>query len=399
MKFLFTGNSHFLNKGCEAISRGTVEILSNRFPGAKFIICSIGYNVYEDALNESNPLIEHRIPVQEIKKYSLTWFKYYVLLRQFPSFAKKYITHVEHQAMLEADCGFHLGGDMYSLEYGKPNRLVTLDSEMINTGKPFVHWGSSIGPFTKDPEFENLMKSHLKRYSLICARESETVAYLDSIGVSENVRLVADPAFVMKPQKPDLSEELYSFIEKKPIGLNLNPLVGRYSGHSDWDSHATSCIEALINSDLPPLLLVPHVFTQGQDDYEFMHKITQNISADKNRIMIAPPRLTAPEYKWIISNLQSFIGARTHTTIASLSTCIPTISIGYSQKSRGINKDIFGHLEWLIPVDQLTPDNLRTITKRIVSQQDEVKKHLNNVIPGFIERAYSAGDLVAKLLE
>jgi len=42
---------------------------------------------------------------------------------------------------------------------------------------------------------------------LLSARESVTINYFKSIGVNENVYLVADPAFLMDPVKPEEIEE------------------------------------------------------------------------------------------------------------------------------------------------------------------------------------------------
>ena len=44
--------------------------------------------------------------------------------------------------------------------------------------------------------------------------------------------------------------------------------------------------------------------------------------------------------KNIISNCHYFMGARTHSTIAALSSYVPTISIAYSIKAFGINEEI-----------------------------------------------------------
>jgi polysaccharide pyruvyl transferase WcaK-like protein len=56
-----------------------------------------------------------------------------------------------------------------------------------------------------------------------------------------------------------------------------------------------------------------------------------------------PGNIGARQVKWVISKCRYFIGARTHATVAAFSTGVPTISIAYSKKARGINRDIFGH--------------------------------------------------------
>jgi colanic acid/amylovoran biosynthesis protein len=55
-----------------------------------------------------------------------------------------------------------------------------------------------------------------------------------------------------------------------------------------------------------------------------------------------PHQFNASQIKYVISNLRFFIGARTRATIAALSSGIPTVSIAYGVKAKGINKDLFG---------------------------------------------------------
>ena len=58
--------------------------------------------------------------------------------------------------------------------------------------------------------------------------------------------------------------------------------------------------------------------------------------------------LTAPQYKGYIARMRFFIGARTHATIAAYSNCVPTLVLGYSVKSKGIAKDLFGEEKLVI---------------------------------------------------
>ena len=87
---------------------------------------------------------------------------------------------------------------------------------------------------------------------------------------------------------------------------------------------------------------VPHF--DGVDDFAFLATVTESASKEaKHQIRVLPEGLNASEIKWIISQCSAFIGARTHSTIAALSSSVPTISLGYSLKAKGINEDIFGN--------------------------------------------------------
>ena len=403
LKILFIGDGRYSNRGCEAIVRCTVEVITKKFQQSRFILCPFGNSdkLKKDAKNETDKHIEHLICNPYISRFSWAWWKYRIFLRAFPQKQIAYQFDIQHKAAMRSDCSIVLGGDNYSLDYGVPKNLVKMGQLLLLTGKPLILWGASIGPFSEYPEFEDIMRQHLSSFALICVRESETVNYLKTIGIEKNVRLVADPAFVMAPKKPDLSDELFEFIKKNPVGLNLSPLIGRYKlefQKQKWVQDAAECINKLVNAKTGSILLVPHVFDDGNNDYEFMVEAVEKKAGWSKDLKILPPTLSAAEYKWCISQLKGFAGARTHTTIASLSTCTPTISIGYSMKARGINKDIFGHFDWLLPVGDLSPESLLEKIKILLGEEKNIRTELKQKIPVFNKRALSAGDYLAEIL-
>ena len=87
-----------------------------------------------------------------------------------------------------------------------------------------------------------------------------------------------------------------------------------------------------------------------------------------------------------------FIGARTHATIAAYSTCVPTLVIGYSVKSRGIAKDIFGtDYGLVVPVFEIDSAEKLIKTYEDFSRKKEIyRKQLEKVMPSYIEKARSS---------
>jgi len=107
------------------------------------------------------------------------------------------------------------------------------------------------------------------------------------------------------------------------------------------------------------------------------------------------------ELKGFISHCRMFIGARTHATIAAYSTCVPTLAVGYSVKAKGIAKDIFGTYEnYVILVQSLQyEDDLIKAYQWFCDHENEIRTHLHNFMPSYIEKAWQAGEVIKKLLE
>ncbi len=111
---------------------------------------------------------------------------------------------------------------------------------------------------------------------------------------------------------------------------------------------------------------------------------------NKSRYLVSP-EYNAAETKWIISQMAFFAGARTHSTIAALSSGIPTLSFAYSIKARGINRDLFGHTNYCMDPEDLDAE---AVASRVTSMLDEsatIRSDLAGRIPGIQRAALSAG--------
>ena len=72
------------------------------------------------------------------------------------------------------------------------------------------------------------------------------------------------------------------------------------------------------------------------------------------RVILLPDNLNAIQYKGYIARMRFFIGARTHATIAAYSNCVPTMVLGYSVKSKGIAKDLFGEEKLVLGIEEIS---------------------------------------------
>ena len=236
------------------------------------------------------------------------------------------------------------------------------------------------GAFDKDIVLEQHAAANLKRVHRIVARESRTIEYLESIGVTDNVVFMPDPAFSLEPASSEIPTDLKNMLKAGTVGVNISPLLATYRPKPDrWIDEAADCVSAILTDLNMPVLLVPHVMEPGNDDADFLEKVRLRVKAQVENLLVLPSyQLSSRQLKYIISKLRCFIGARTHATIAALSSGVPTLSIGYSIKAQGINEDIFGHSEWVIDHNILTPKLLVEKVKKIIDLEDKIVKYLKN---------------------
>jgi colanic acid/amylovoran biosynthesis protein len=404
MKVLLAGSTTYANRGCEAIVRGTVAILRRRF-GAEVQFVAASFGAPQD-LNgrlrpETDPFIRHirlgydRISIPSLlnqcnrRLHMRTPGRYWAL----------------HRAMKGAAFSLQVGGDNYSLDYGVPTEYLQLDDYLLQQGLPTFLWGASVGPFAADPEFAKLAHQHLNKLQGVFVRETLSLEYLRQHGVSARVTLVADPAFAMEPEEPS-PELVPDILPRHPIGLNFSPMMARYATGGDVDAWRRICIETVIGLMRRAgegLLFVPHVFQPwfDNDDSSFLAAISDAVYRDtRTSISVASQELSAAQLKWVIARCTAFVGARTHSTIASLSTSVPTLSLAYSVKARGLNQDMLGNLDYCIHDSaDLTSETMVARTLQLLNDGSRLRDHLTARLPDVKARAYAAGDYLAAYLE
>ena len=105
------------------------------------------------------------------------------------------------------------------------------------------------------------------------------------------------------------------------------------------------------------------------------------------------------QLKGFIARCRMFIGARTHATIAAYSSCVPTLVAGYSVKSIGIARELFGTDEnYVLPVQKFEKtDDMTNAFCWLMEHEEEIRTHLMSIMPEYKERVLQAKELVEKL--
>jgi polysaccharide pyruvyl transferase WcaK-like protein len=119
-----------------------------------------------------------------------------------------------------------------------------------------------------------------------------------------------------------------------------------------------------------------------------------------NRVLLLPDTLNAIQYKGYIARMRFFIGARTHATIAAYSNGVPTLVLGYSVKSKGIAKDLFGEEKLVLSIDELS-DSQKLISKfeEMKTEESSIKSRLEIGVPKMKILAQEAGQILATFLK
>ena len=375
------------NHGCEALVRSTAKLL-DRMP----TLFSTGYD--EDIQFGISEIANvQRDTVVSVPRRSAAYVaaacqtKLTKRTTLFTQFARRDLL----DAVQSGDLCLSIGGDNYC--YAGTEILGDLNTLFKKKGAKTVLWGCSIDPEAISPE----MVKDLKRYDLITVREPLTQAALAAAGITENVRSVADPAFLLDVQKTDLPD---GFLAGNTIGLNLSPLILHYTEKKE---EALAGFQALVQHILDTtdsaIALIPHVVKSSSNDLEVLEPLFRQFEGT-GRVLLIPDQ-NCMQLKYIISQCRLFIGARTHATIAAYSTFVPTLVIGYSVKSRGIAADLFGTEEnYVLPIQAIRADtDLIGAYDWLEAHAVEIGQHLRNVIPAYQDKARMGKSYLDELIK
>lgn len=372
------------NHGCEAIVRSSINILDSevelwsRVPN---LDTKYGIDKICKISNDDRKII---------KRNSLKWILSVIQTK----LTGKIDLSIKYQysnlisSINKSDIYLSIGGDNYC--YPGTDVLAAINRNIKKKGAKTVLWGCSVEPSLMK---NKSIKADLKSFDLITARESISYQALKEINC--NVVLVSDPAFTLPKIDLPLPNE---WKEGKMIGINASPLIIENGKNAETVYEAYKLlIEYIIKETEYNVALIPHVMADGNNDYEVLKKL-YNDTEDKDRLVLIEDH-NCMELKGYISRCAFFIGARTHATIAAYSTCVPTLVLGYSVKSRGIAKDLFGDYQnYVLPVQDMNDSSeLLNSFKWIMKHEIDIRNHLRKVMPDYISKVYLAKDALEKL--
>ena len=364
------------NHGCEAIVRTSATLLKEF---GDLILLSDAPQ--QDIRYGINKIIDIKPATGPYSKADPAFLKAYLKLKKGDYFDMDLLPYRKGLKYLQrSDLLISIGGDVYCYEdYPKYIELHQMVSKRVHRT---VLLGCSLN---EQLFFDVNFLEDMKRYTYISARESLTYQLLKDAGI-ENMGLYPDTAFLLPKVEMPLPK---GFQDGNTIGINVSPLIVRKEQkHGIVEKNFHVLIQNILDHTDCSIALIPHVCWDDNDDRESLNVLYRDFK-DSGRI-VRIPDCNCMQLKGYISHCRFFIGSRTHATIAAYSSCIPTLVLGYSIKSRGIAKDLFGTDEnFVLPIQQLTSETALVDAFRwLWGNESNLRQHLAEIMPGYKSRIH-----------
>lgn len=384
-KIIFYNYGGSGNHGCEALVRTLSHFLSKK---TKFLLSEA---IEEDNKYGVDKIVSLLKAKDSYSKLSPLFLKaLYELKLNNNYFYLDALPYIKPIKRLPKNCiGVSIGGDVYC--YDDYLKYIMIHDEIRKVTKKTMLIGCSIEPdLLKKPE----MIQDLKNFDLISARESVTYQSLINAGI-KNVYLIPDSAFTLPIV---ISAKLDEEFMNNTIGINVSPLVAQKGKRKNivFDNYLF-LLKYILEETNCNIALIPHVVWENNDDRTLLKKLQEEIN-NPHRVRLIED-CNCMELKGYISKCRIFVGARTHSTIAAYSSCVPTLAVGYSVKARGIARDLFNdEKRYVIPIEEFNETtSLTNAFKWIFNNENIIKHHLQNVIPHYIDRSKELENLFKQI--
>ena len=382
------------NHGCEALVRVVSNSVKNVYPDSK---------VYLSSFKPDEDLPFNIATVDEIvknrhwcRRLSIGWFlnRFFKKALKIKFLSRNFGVFKDNVKLSkDMDCCIAIGGDNYCYNKGKSDWATNL--EMKKKCSKMMLFGCSIEP----DELPGELCEHLSIFDAITVRESISYEAFVKCGLGDKAHLVADPAFLLEPDRVDFPK---GWREGQMVGINLSPLILNYTEKRDKVVESIyALVDYILGKTEMNIVLIPHVRIFNGDDMEMLQPIFERYKDTGRVLLLDDYSLSCRHLKGYISACRFFIGARTHSIIAAYSTCVPALALGYSVKAKGIARDIFGSEENLVLPVQTFDDPEATVRgfEYLVEHEDEIKERLVSIMPSYKEKARISERVFKELME
>ncbi len=346
--YLLYGHGGSYNHGAEALVQTTIAFLRQISPNCKITLST-------------------HFPEQD-KQFSVEADEF--VWRNTAGTTNEQIYESTLKCITQDTVCIHIGGDNYC--YKNWQRYAMIHDRALKQGAKSILWSCSIDPEEIDDEMLNALSTH----HLIASREIITYKALKSLGLS-NVVKVSDIAFTLQKQPTTFEMQNYVTINLSPLVARKNPIVQKA---------VEELVDYILSKTDFDIALVPHVLAKVDNDYDILNELFSKVDQPQ-RVKLVSDKLSAGQYKTIISGARFGMFARTHACIAAYSSLVPTIALGYSSKAFGIATDL-GMSDYVLDVGTISDKKyLIQVFANLIADERKIKRSLSDQMPVYIKNA------------
>lgn len=394
------------NLGCSALSLSVIFGLQRRLPSVRIAVGDFGRGFRTRVF--SNNGVQHEVSlfgsVNTRRLYRADSIYGMAICSALGGLGHPVLKlYREARAILDIS-----GGDSFSDIYGLPFfRANALRKKItIKEGKALILLPQTYGPYKSSYALKTA-QTIVRQSAMAWARDDKSFTVLrellgDCFDANRH-RVGVDVAFGL-PAVPPSSHRIEGILgwmrdgNARMVGINVSGLLMnrpeeaavRYGLRADYREAILALVRRLLTDTSTRILLIPHVVRPTghyESDIEACESIiaAQGINVS-DRLAVSPVLEDPREVKWIIGQCDWFCGTRMHSTIAALSSGVPTSAISYSPKTAGVF-DTCGQGAYVADPRQLDTEEVVELLWRSWLDRESARQSLSAALPEVLNQA------------
>lgn len=351
---LFGASPDTANLGVSALFISVMHAIANRHSNAQVTVFDYGPGPRAATLHfDGKPFHFTRIGANLSRRY----YRRDSLFNMRMSAALGGLGNPGVQAIAQSDAVLDIsGGDSFADIYGEKRfNAITLTKQLaLHQNTPLILLPQTYGPFST-PLSQRIAGDIVRACGMAWARDERSFETLKELLGSDldpaRHDAGVDVAFALPRSKPEnLPDRLVEWMKPENprplIGVNVSGLIHnrgaegsrQFGFRSDYRDIIHQLLSRFLAQTKANIVLIPHVLAAKNNhdtDPEACWNVAQGLNSEE-RLFVLDERYDAMEMKWVISQLDFFCGTRMHSTIAGLSSGVPTAAIAYSKKTLGV---------------------------------------------------------------
>lgn len=284
------------------------------------------------------------------------------------------------------------GGILYDAVIRDYLREVDMAHE---AGIPVMVYAVSAGPLD-DPDMRKLVRDSLRKATIITVRERAAKKILEDAGISCEIIVTADPAFLLEPEPLPGKALKLERIEpnKKLFGMSVREPGGAAPDLSDIAYHEllANAADFIIDRYDASIVFIP--MEQRVLDMQHSHAVIARM-LQPQRAWVLREEYTPGQLLTLMKQFDFAVGMRLHFLIFAALTGVPFVALPYASKVLGILED----LQIAIPPLRLVnAGRLISYIDHYWDNRQEINLKINQLLPDIKERALQNNLIAVDLL-
>lgn len=276
-------------------------------------------------------------------------------------------------------------------------------------GKPAIKYTQDMGPFLNR---SNRMTARycFPKLDLIITRGIIVRELLKEIGISKNVKVLPDTAFLLDPapvEEVDKILEREDLSGRQLIGIAASRQVDRRilkDGDKTLQNAYTLFLariaDHMIEKCQATVVFIPNEGAKGPDGYDdiFVAKKIYDKITYKENARVLSEFYNAEITKGLIGKCDLMIASRYHSAVAAFSMHVPTMVLGWGFKYDQLTETV-GQRAYLFNYEGIDLVEMKAAVDHLWKNRELVKETLERIIPHIKSTVYCGGALVKEILE